>query len=339
MKLNQTRNISPADAARERRNQKSAPRGKLVDRQVTASTSMARPQIVMRSSSGVLTAAPRTQPKASARRQTYYKVGEHTELRMPALPVIKVGYRLVSGILFAGMTTILILLLASPTFQVKGLGLAGNKRINKADVVAALNLENKSIFTVDPEAIASELSVKFPEFTDVRISFGLPAEINIAVRERKPVLAWETNGKVFWLDGEGVVMPARGEMDALLTIHSDSNVPTLEETGVTKADKSAVAVDKAAKPQNSLSRIDQALFVKIVKFSEKVPAGASLTYTQDHGFGWTDTKGRTIFVGFKLDNIDLKMAEAHTILDELENRGKNVSILSVEHEHSPYYRE
>jgi len=198
MKLNQTRNISPADAARERRNQKSAPRSKLVARQVTASTSMARPQIVMRSSSGVLTAAPRTQPKASARRQTYYKVGEHTELRMPALPVIKVGYRLVSGILFAGMTTILILLLASPTFQVKGLGLAGNKRINKADVVAALNLENKSIFTVDPEAIASELSVKFPEFTDVRISFGLPAEINIAVRERKPV-AWpgKRTAKVF----------------------------------------------------------------------------------------------------------------------------------------------
>jgi len=339
MKLNQKLSQLPADAARERRNQKSAPRSKLVARQVTASTSMARPQVVLRSSSGVLTSAPRIQPKASTRHQTYYKVGEHTELRMPALPVIKVGYRLVSGILFAGMTTLLILLLASPTFQVKGMGMVGNKRINKADVVAALNLENKSIFTVDPDELASELAIKFPEFADVKISIGFPAEIHIAVRERKPVLAWEANGKVVWLDGEGVVMPARGEVDALLTIQSDSNVPTLEETGAMKADKSAVAIDKNTKLQNSLSRIDQALFVKIIKFSEKVPEGASLTYTQDHGFGWTDTKGRTIFVGFKLENVELKMAEAHTILEELENRGKDVSILSVEHEHSPYYRE
>ena len=322
---------------RARRDQKSQPRSKSPARQAAAPAGMARPPVVLRSTSGVLMAAPRQQPQPASRKKVYYKVGEHTEVSMPALPALKIGTKLVSGLLFAGLTTLLIFLLAAPGFHVQDMGMSGNKRIKKADVFAALDLNKMSSFGLDPQAIRADLAKKYPEFADVRVSISLPATINISVRERMPVLAWEGNGETVWLDAEGVVMPARGEMDALLTIHSDSSAPTIDASAEAAANKDAAAISRQplASP---LKKVDPALIVKMIRFSEQVPSGAEMTYTQDHGFGWS-IDGHRVFVGFKLDNIDLKMAEAKAILEAMKERGVSVSFLSVAHENAPVIKE
>src|SRR5512135_271304 len=120
-----------SEKIRQRKNQRSQER---VTRAASFARagSMAAPSVTVRGRGmgrPILTKAS-TQP-----RRKYYvsldAVG--AEISMPAIPMIRPGWRLISGILVVGMVMMIFLLNNAPAFQIKSARITGLQRLTLAD--------------------------------------------------------------------------------------------------------------------------------------------------------------------------------------------------------------
>ena len=213
---------SRANLVRERRNQQSQQRVNAI-RKNPAQVSRTYKATVRGSS------APLRQISApKVRRQVYYALGTSgAELRLPAVPFIHFGWRLISGMLVILLGLALYALLYSPRFQVGGIQIEGIQRLTDGDISAVVDISGKSIVNFNPKQTADALSTAFPELAKIDIAVRLPAEIVISVVERQPSIAWNAEGKTYWIDPDGIILPPRGEAGSLLEITSDSQPPLL----------------------------------------------------------------------------------------------------------------
>ncbi len=258
------------------------------------------------------------------------------EISMPAIPMVRPGWRLISGILVAGMVMMVFLLNNAPAFQVKSAHLSGLQRLTQADVEAVLDLNGKSIVTVDPAAVKAGLMEAFPELSAVSISVWLPSGVSIAVRERQPVLAWKTKDVITWIDGEGAMFSPRGEVGSLLTVES-ADRPPLGPTLIPVSGSSssaAAAPDAKEAPQ----RVDTRVITAAAILATQMPAESAMVYSPLDGLGWTDPRGWKVYFGLKLDNIAEKLSLYQAIADQLTQKGIVPVVISVENVNAPFYR-
>jgi hypothetical protein len=136
-----------------------------------------------------------------------------------------------------------------------------------------------------PRAATAAIMEQVPAVTAAQVECNrFPAECVIRVQEREPVLNWVTenavgNNGVYWIDAEGVLLPANEVRAGLPVVHGP--LPNLEEGANSRA---RVAV---------LDGVTALAALGITADAD----GNGLEYQPEHGLIWTDPEGRRVAFG------------------------------------------
>ncbi len=327
-----------AETARERRSRRAERAQKSVQyaterpRQRSASTPM-----VTRRSTMYDMATPMALSNRVRRRIDIPIGATGGEFTLPSMPVVRIGWRAASALLLALMALCAGFLFYSPTFKVTTLEVKGLKRISQAEVSQVANVVGVAVIAVDPNQVADELKAAFPDLAEVKGAVGLPARVTIAAVERKPVPRWANDSGEHWVDQDGYIFPARGDGSAMRLVQADILPGVTEEMlAVIAGTKKQLPGENAAAPLQP--RLDPALVKTLVKLVNSLPENAPLLYQTDHGYGWTDGHGWSVYFGKTLDNMDQKQIVYNAIANYLEKNEIKPVMVSVENPHAPYYR-
>lgn len=298
----------------------------------------ARSQAASRSQAGV-------RATSRPRRQFYYAVGASgAELRLPALPVVRPGWRLVSAGMVILFSFLLMLLLSDPRFMVSSIDVVGLQRMDAAEIEGALDLTNLSIVMVRPEEVAAELQEAFPDLKDIKVSVTFPASVGITLTERTPVIAWDEGDEIYWIDSEGYVIPMRGQPAETPVMIKANTYPPLLPLPKTDAQVETEKAGKSTKyseiPTGTIfgRQVDLSLLEGAKQLSPFVPPDSVLAYNRESGLGWTDPRGWQVFIGQTIDNIDQKLVVYQALVEKLGQQGITPRMISVEYLHAPFYR-
>ncbi|HWQ04586.1 MAG TPA: FtsQ-type POTRA domain-containing protein [Longilinea sp.] len=342
-----TQTHSRSNQVRQRRTQETQTRLEHVTkRSKTAANSQ---PLVMRGSAATVRGARPVHQSArgNVRRQYYYNLeASGVEVRLPSMPMVNPGWRLASGLLVAVMLIGIFVMLSGSMFEVSSLKMSGLQRLSASDIETALKIDGTAALDLNTENVKAQVAALFPELTDIQVKIGLPAKIEIRVRERQPVVAWQMPEQTVWIDPEGVLIPARGEVAGLVTLQADglpeltpsttASAGSAKADGTTAADLLAALKTPSTTGEGSVMNIH--LLSAALKLSGQVPEGTTLAYSTSDGLGWMDTRGWKVFIGNDLNQLDTRLAEYETIVQQLTERGITPVMISVEHLNAPFFR-
>lgn len=281
------------------------------------------PVVIRGPVSGLPMATPRSTTKAQRRVDVPLAV-PGAEIRLPSLPQVRLGWRLLSALLSLALLALLYLLWTAPLFKVNTIQTQGLQRISAKEVAIELDIEGQPIFTVDPQSIRETIIAQFPEFRNVEVHLHFPNKVTIQVDERKPIFIWRQGERTLLVDAEGFAFPVRSEgshLPKLVIEAQDFPLPTNPEA--------------QAEFREPLLPVD--LVSGILSISAMIPDGAVLFYESGRGLGWKDPRGWQVYVG-ELKDLGLKMKIYELMLKKIKKEEKKPVLISIEYVHAPYYR-
>jgi cell division protein FtsQ len=260
------------------------------------------------------------------------------DVKMPSVPDLKPGWRMLSGFLSMALIAALIFVSNTAKLRVNNLKVTGLDRIKASEIADAINVGDMPIYAVDPIDIKDNIEKNFPGLKDVSVSVSLPAVINLSVIERQPVLAWQYNDLTVWVDAEGYLFPVHGKAGNLLTIHAESAPPLKSITEDPEA--ADILTELATKPatKNAGKVMDEVLLNTALKLNKNLGLDSNLVYNNRNGLGWTDKNGWNVYIGTRLDDLDQKMVVYKGIANQFIKQGTVPAMVSVESLYAPYYR-
>jgi cell division protein FtsQ len=272
------------------------------------------------------------------------------EVRLPSLPSVHLGWRLISGLMLLALAACLVFAWQSPTFRVSSVETEGLQRLTLTDLNAVISgpagVFGRPVFELDAKALEQILQQSFPEFSSVSVRMSLPATVKISVTERQPVLAWLQDGAEVWVDAEGISFPPRGNPGTLVRIKAQSapagSLPTdtaSEATAEALLVSPIVGSDGAALQGLKLQpELVAAILILDKAAKETASSDPVLLYNTAHGLGWNEPRGWKVFFGLDLENLDQKLLVYQALAARLNHDGIQPAFVSVEYLHAPYYR-
>ncbi|MCJ7716930.1 MAG: FtsQ-type POTRA domain-containing protein [Anaerolineales bacterium] len=272
------------------------------------------PPIYSRSEIGINTAAVENRP-LPRRRVDLLLSSPGAEIRLPAVPAVHNKWRVLSGVLSVSLLLGLILFTQTGLFRVMDIQMEGLERFTESEIAQAINISGSSIFFINPEKVKKDLSLTYPGLSEVNVSLRWPASVVIALEERTPVLAWNWDGHVRWVDKNGVAFEPHDEGLDVVQVKSAMLPPTVEDRFV-----------------------DPRIVDTVSVLTGFLPAETDLIYDPDHGLGWQDARGWTVYFGFNNDDAVQKMNVYQSLVEYLEGKRIAPEIINVEFIDSPYFR-
>lgn len=325
----------------------------------TAQPSMARgrweddrtgPPVMVRGGYESLRRTPARRPPAKTRRRYDFALSvPGAEMRLPALPQVHIGWRVVSAAIVAVLLAALYQLWNSPDFRVQEVGVTGLVRLTSTDVNNALAIEGEPIFTISPSELEKNLKAAFPEFSSVSVDVGLRNKVQVNVEERLPILTWRQGDRTVLVDANGFAFPQRegAPEGPALTVQASGDLPAIGPevedsalTGsvITDGANTDGAITDSALTDGALTPIMSVEMVSaILSMSSQAPVNATLVYDALHGLGWKDSQGWDVFFG-DLRDMGMKLSVYRALIDRLQREDVHPVLISVEHVHAPYYR-
>jgi cell division protein FtsQ len=312
-------------------------------RKVVARTS---PPVMARNQVFGVTIAER-QPARKTRRRYDVRLDEQgTELSLPAIPRLRVGWRFASVVVSVFFGLALYHIWNSPTYRVEAAEVNGLKIMGKSEINNALGLSNDQVFSLDADLMRQELLDGFPELKAVSVEIDLPNTVAVSVTERIPVLVWRRGEQSLLLDAEGMAFPNRG--GAVPTncpvVEAKSDPPPLGFTDPisdTLDTLVAAANDEAMYGEATLAEatplLSQDMVFAYLLLSQKLPKGAQLVYDPEHGIGWADRREWFVYFG-NAEDIETKLSIYNMMLENIKALEVRPKMISVEYVHAPYYR-
>jgi len=272
------------------------------------------------------------------------------EMRLPAIPQIHIGFRLLSFFLLAGFSYGLFTLWNSAQFRVDAAQIIGLQRITGEAVNTVLGISGEPIFTMDAANIEQVVKDEFQEFSAAEVEVSLPNSVVITVTERVPVLIWVQDERTNLVDENGSTFAMRVENEslALPVVESQANPPAPpaqqdssmgSEAGST-LEFTALSMLKGPDEIEGLSSrplLTREMVTAVLLMAESAPSEALLTYTAEHGLAWQDKRGWSVYFGAPED-MEMKLKVYRTILDHLKSQDTRPEMISVEFLSSPYFR-
>jgi hypothetical protein len=265
---------------------------------------------------------------------------------MPGLPIIKPGWRILSGPLVVIFVIFLLLANSLSEFKTGNITITGLQRLNATDIANVLKLYEKPIFMIDPDVIKLEIEEAFNELTDVNVEVIPPGTVEINVRERQPVLAWHYDNLKLWIDSEGVIFSPRGDAGYLFTIYAQDGPPRiplledpLEEALTPETDDAITSGSETTDRSTENEPVDPEFIQSALTLGKRLPAGTVLSFTKRDGFSWHDNQNNwKVYFGFKLDNLEQKWLVYEAIVQMLLDKGIHPNMISVAYVHAPFFR-
>jgi len=267
--------------------------------------------------------APRKKRARSRRRFDLALGVPGAEMRLPSLPFVSVGWRLLSGLLVIGFGTLLYQAWNSPQFRVAEPQISGLQRVGQADVLAVMGVVGEPVFTLDAGQIKERLLAAFPEFSSVEVGIDVPNQLTVRVVERVPILAWVQGGQIEMIDADGFAFPQRNQADlgSLVVVESNTLPP------------SPGPPDQAG----SIRLMPVEMVSAILSMSAQAPPQTRLIYDPQRGLGWREPQGWEVYFGDVRD-ISIKLRVYKAIVTRLQQEATTPVLISVEHVDAPYYR-
>ncbi len=263
-------------------------------------------------------------------------------MRLPSLPRVRVGWRVLSLALTIFFGALLYQYWNSPGYQVQIVEIEGLQRLSSAEVNAVLDLNNEPIFAVDIAAAKASLEKTFPEFSDIQVTVSLPNQVTVSLSERTPVLVWQQDGRTLLVDQEGVAFPLRGEtLPADLPVVQAQDTPESALPLVLSAEAftslEAVQAAQLAQQAAATSLLSDEIVSAVLSLTQNAPANTPLAFDNQRGLGWQDARGWKVYFGDAQD-IEMKLNVYNSMLAQLSAQGIQPSLISVEFVHAPYFR-
>lgn len=329
--------LSRADQIRVRR-QIEPVRKKPVSSQTTREARNAENSARVVSRRGVYTPVyDKSSSRQQNRKRLYMSTGpEGTEVRLPALPNVKMGWRLFSAIIAVLTAGALFFMAMSNELKISSVSLSGSQRVSADEIIGSLSVGGSPIVEVVPADIEKSILATFSEIASANVSVTLPNIINVVVTEREPVIAWLNDNQVTkWIDKDGYGFQPRGDSTGLLAVHSVGEPPHplgwVDTNSITYVNPTEA--DTSVKPS-----VDPAFVHAVDKLSTILPEGTNLLHDPETGLGWNDPNGWQVYFGSDSEKIDLKLAEYETIVSSILAQNLHPVMISMEFLHAPYYR-
>ena len=272
------------------------------------------PPVLSRSGIGINSVALDNRP-VPRRRVDVPLSSPGAEIRLPAVPAVSNKWRLLSGLISVSLLLGLILLTNNGLFQVQGIQVKGLERFTEGDISQAINITGSSIFFINPERIKKDLQLTYPGLSEVDVQVTWPASVSISLKERSPVLAWNWDGHVRWVDENGVAFEPHDEGIDVVQVRSIILPPTIDDRFV-----------------------DPRIVRTVAALDDYLPEQVDMIYTAEHGLGWHDARGWVVYFGFNDDNAEQKMNVYQSMVEYLEGKRIKPSIINIEFLDSPYFR-
>ena len=272
------------------------------------------PPVLSRSEIGINTAAVENRP-IPRRRVDLALSSPGAEIRFPAVPQVSNKWRILSGVLTVSLFLGLILLTQSGLFQVKNIQVQGLERFTESEISQAINIMGSSIFFINPDRIREDLRLTYPGLSEIKVEVSWPANVLITLEERYPVLAWNWEGHVRWVDKNGVAFDPHDMGLDVVQVNSIMLPPTIEDRFV-----------------------DPRIVDTIAALAPFIPENVDLIYDPDHGLGWHDSRGWVVYFGFNNDDAEQKMKVYQSLVDYLIGKRISPKMINVEFLDSPYFR-
>jgi cell division protein FtsQ len=262
------------------------------------------------------------------------------EVRLPSLPFLHLGWRVISLLLVLMMSASLILVWKAPVFQVGAIDAKGLQRLTVSDLSVVMGSVGKSVFTLNPDLLSETLQQAFPELAKVSVRVNLPASVKVVATEREPVISWTQDGVETWVDAQGISFPPRGEAQApLVKVEGHGKPPSI--ASIASAGEQLPlpeGMSSPSTPNNPTLRLSSELVSSILALGAKMPADTTLVYDSEHGLGWNDPNGWEVFFGEEDQDMEMKLTVYQALVERLQNEGIQPALISVEYVHAPYYR-
>jgi len=238
------------------------------------------------------------------------------EVRLPSLPRVRLGTRLISGALLALTTWGIQSILAGPTFRVAEAAVNGARLLSVSQVRSLARVDGEPAFLIDPRVVVDRL-LQEPEVGAVEVSLGWPNRVEITLHERVPVVEWDDGDLTWWLSSDGIAFLGRGAFPGEVRVEAEE--PLLEVTA------------DPLEPVVAPSYLEAAILLKT-----QIPDIEVLYADRDHGLSFLDAHGWRAYFGAGGDMVE--KVRAYTFLVEhLTAQGVQPLMVSVEDPHVPYY--
>ncbi len=247
------------------------------------------------------------------------------QIQAPSIPRPSFGPRWISFLVLLACAAGLYALLAADIFLVRQVQVQGNGRISSQEITGLIAGIGGPSALLNPLQIEYNVLTAYPDIETVSISVDLPAQVTITVVERQPVIAWQQNNQLVWVDAKGFAFPPRGIVDGLVNVSAE---------GVPPAPTLDVTQTIGARPF-----LTKELAQSISTLAPYVPQGATLIYDPTYGLGWSDPRGWQAFFGQTNGQVTLKLQVYQSMVETLNKRGIRPSLISVEYPDAPFYRE
>ncbi len=310
------RRSSKAEKVRSRQRKQRPESAFLSSKRESRNTSRRSPQVMVRGGRGSTNTASQKNSPSPRRRYDVSLSAPGAEIRLPALPVIQDYWQIASGFLTAALTVLLVFLWNSPTFQVSQIEVQGLERFTEQEISRAIDVLGRPSFSLVPANLRADLENTYQGLEEVQVKVDWPAVVVVTVEERQPVLVWNWEGTVSWIDANGVGFKPRGDSEGLIQVQALAPPPGRGE-------------DQFASPE---------LLRAVVALAEYAPASAPLIYDEKYGLGWQDQRGWLVCFGFDGADVAVKQLVYQAIVKRLEEQNIHPALISVEYVNAPYYR-
>jgi|APSaa5957512622_1039677.scaffolds.fasta_scaffold00239_4 cell division septal protein FtsQ len=306
-------------AKRNRRKQQSEPKRKNKKRSSRSNRSM--PPTITRNKSMAHAPQGKTSRKLARKKYNVALKQPGAEVRLPALPQIQSGWRLISAVFAVAMLWAINMVWTSNNFKVKELEIIGLERLESSEISQFLGLRNQSVFSLDPAQITNSLEQNFKSLKNIQVTLGLPSLVSIELEERIPQLSWTQAGITVWVDEQGIAFEPSGELESIVNVEANQAPLSNEET-----------------EEGQVQLLTQEMVQAILSLSALAPEDTTIVYDPEHGLGWSDSRGWIAYFGPDSSDMDLRISMYQDTVDYLTDKGTLPAIISLEYIHQPYYR-
>lgn len=185
-----------------------------------------------------------------------------------------------------------------------------NRFVSAEEINRSSGLGGKSIFWIEPAKVEAAVA-RLPAVKEARVSCRLPGEVTIEVTERQPQLLWQRRETNYWVDDEGIVMRARGELEGLLLVE-----------------------DLSSHPQDQ--QPDPAAIQAALQLKSLLPELTEVQYSPKIGISFRNRRGWLIYLGTG-DHMAEKVAIMRALISHLLAKNIQPELIDLRYKR-PYYK-
>ncbi len=265
----------------------------------------------------VLKKGPRRRRAPRRRYDVQLHAQQGAEMQLPALPMVRVGPRLLSAALLLLLAWGLGEFLSAERFLVDSMNVTGNQLLSVAQIQSLVDFVGEGIFSIDPQVVVEALE-QHPEIVSAEVRLSMPNEIDVAITERTAALAWNDAGRTWWLSLDGLAFIPHGADEDLVRVETQQPVLSISEQALTPAMAPEVI-------QNALVLSRELQDVNV------------LQYDPQYGFGFEDPRGWRVVFGVEGD-MAMKVRVYRVLAETIADQGIRVALVNMENQAAPYYK-